>query len=375
MYEVACSSCQAKQSTPFVRIGAVVDCPACNHRFRIEPGHVTRRMLVCDPVADAELAPPTPPPRQTAGRGESRGASSSRRPNGAAPANGGAGGAVAPARSRRGGGRIGRAASRRGHKGPDVALWTAIVSGVAMIVIVVALIARFMPGGPPAGVHVDEADPFAGRPMGPAPTDRDRDGEVPARTQRHDPEGRGPGPADQPVDQAPPREPVDPDGTPPRDDPQRPGELDPEPADIVPDPDIGPGNGAMVEDGVEVDVFTPPDGMRIERLFDPDTLFVEFPGPWQPIPVLAPDSALRPGPPWPREQVDDEADPWPVPPVLPAVPPQTDANGSPSGVADDDDADATAEEDNDTSAHANDDAGDQDNDLTDDQQPSPRPRR
>ncbi|MCC5830230.1 MAG: hypothetical protein JJU36_12355 [Phycisphaeraceae bacterium] len=57
MYEVRCPECQHAIRTAFVRKGAVVDCPGCSLRYRIDTEHIQRMMLVVDPTAEGELGP------------------------------------------------------------------------------------------------------------------------------------------------------------------------------------------------------------------------------------------------------------------------------------------------------------------------------
>lgn len=40
MYQVTCPSCHAVVSTPFVRVGAVLSCGSCHHRYLIDAGHI-----------------------------------------------------------------------------------------------------------------------------------------------------------------------------------------------------------------------------------------------------------------------------------------------------------------------------------------------
>ncbi len=341
MYEVTCPSCQAKQSTPFVRFGAVTDCPACGQRFCIGAEHVQRRMLVYDPVADAELVTPgVPPQRGGGGRGEANGAGASRGGNGGrgeTAANGGSGGAAASGQrgSSRGRRTAGGASSRRGapgptsrraRKSPDVALWTAIVSGVAMIVIVVALIARFLPGGAPP-VAEDE-DPFLSQRPGPSdlpgvvsPADPEDQQEPEVEPEQPDPDGNQQpdphrGPDDQPA--------LDPD---------------PEPDDIlageqvdqqVPDDGqapVGPGREDEPAEGNGMDRHEDedaaderPDELRPRHLLESEAMFIDMPGPWHPILVMPP-AIGEAAPDRPEDAEDPEVEPEDDDEQLPGMPP------------------------------------------------------
>ncbi len=42
MYELTCPDCGHKVRSPFIRAGAMVDCPSCSHRFRIAATHFKR---------------------------------------------------------------------------------------------------------------------------------------------------------------------------------------------------------------------------------------------------------------------------------------------------------------------------------------------
>ncbi len=345
MYEVTCPSCQAKQSTPFVRFGAVTDCPACGHRFCIGPEHVQRRMLVYDPVADAELVPPAAPPQSDAGRREqANGAGASRGGNGGrgrtaangAGENAAASGQGASARGRGTGGGASsrrtarRATSRRTRKGPDVALWTAIVSGVAMIVIVVALIARFLPGeAPPVA---EEDDPFLSQRPAPSPgpdvvspdvpedqrlTEQDSEVEPEQPYGEEDEEPDPPrGPDDQPE--------LDPDPEP--DEILAGQQVDqqvPDDGEVPDDPDREdePAEDNGMDRHEDEDVTDDsPDVLRPRRLLEPEAMFIDVPGPWHPILVMPP-ALGKPAPDWAEDTEDPEGEPEIDDDQVPEMPP------------------------------------------------------
>ena len=71
MYEFACPACDHKVKLPFVRIGAMVACGGCGHRFQIQPEHVRRLVTApADTGLDSDnplllgLPPDRPPPPQ-----------------------------------------------------------------------------------------------------------------------------------------------------------------------------------------------------------------------------------------------------------------------------------------------------------------------
>jgi len=41
MYELTCPSCERTDRLPFVRLGAVLDCPGCGQRYQVDAAHVT----------------------------------------------------------------------------------------------------------------------------------------------------------------------------------------------------------------------------------------------------------------------------------------------------------------------------------------------
>ena len=47
-YELTCPSCHAVTTSPFVRVGAVVICPRCQHKFRIADAQVKRRVAAAN---------------------------------------------------------------------------------------------------------------------------------------------------------------------------------------------------------------------------------------------------------------------------------------------------------------------------------------
>ncbi len=52
MYQLTCPSCSQSLSSPFVRHGAVVRCGACDHRYRIKSGFVTRTITTGPKTVD-----------------------------------------------------------------------------------------------------------------------------------------------------------------------------------------------------------------------------------------------------------------------------------------------------------------------------------
>lgn len=57
MYELTCPSCSHVTAASFIRVGAVVDCAACGHRYRIADAHVKRK--VAGPVQTDAAGEPT----------------------------------------------------------------------------------------------------------------------------------------------------------------------------------------------------------------------------------------------------------------------------------------------------------------------------
>ena len=53
MYELTCPSCGHSVKSSFVRIGAVVRCAGCEHRFRVAESHVTRQAPVQQPASSS----------------------------------------------------------------------------------------------------------------------------------------------------------------------------------------------------------------------------------------------------------------------------------------------------------------------------------